>query len=147
MVYIPQGAQWYIAEIIEEICIEDDNRNVVHKNLLLIHADSPEAAYARCLEIGSQSESSYLNPDGKNVTSHFRGVSYLNVIHDDLEDGAELLYERRISVGEEEILKWVRPKEELDLFRDRDDAIDCPNYSSKDVLNDAIRLIEQEPKL
>jgi hypothetical protein len=144
MVYIPLEAKWYIAEIVEEIRVEGDERNVVHKNLVLIRADSPDQAYQRSLEIGQRSESTFQNPDGKSVTSHFRGLSYLNVISEALEDGTELLYERKIAIGEDEIRKWVRQRGELELFEDRKDVIDLPNYSSKDVVDDAIKLVDRE---
>jgi len=32
MAYIPTDAQWYVAEIVEQITVEGDSRNVVHKN-------------------------------------------------------------------------------------------------------------------
>ena len=40
MAYIPEDAKWYLADIVLEITIEDDPRNVVHTNLVLISADS-----------------------------------------------------------------------------------------------------------
>jgi hypothetical protein len=56
MAWIPPDARWYLAEIVEEFTFGDDSDNVVHTNLVLIEADSPENAYLRANEIGRQSE-------------------------------------------------------------------------------------------
>ena len=116
MGYIPPGARWYLAEIVEEFTIEDDSDNVVHTNMVLIEADSPENAYLRANEIGSQSETTYTNTDGKRVTVAFRGLRSLNVIHDELAHGTALIYSRRDGMTREELDQWVRTKEELGVF-------------------------------
>ena len=82
MAYVPSGAKWFIAEIIQEITIEQDPRNIVHKNLVLVRADAGSEAYDKAIELGVQSEVSYKNPDGKLVTISFRGLGELNVIYD-----------------------------------------------------------------
>ena len=146
MVYVPQGAEWYVAEIVEEIVVDGDPRNVVHRNLILVRADSPDDAYAKALEIGSQHESSYTNPDGRLVSTRFRGLSHLDVIHDALEHGAELMYERKASVPEEEISKWVLSKEQLPLFQDRGGKPNYPDYAAKDILEEAEKLIGSAPQ-
>jgi hypothetical protein len=141
MGFVPPNAEWYVAEIIEEIFVADNDQNVVHKNLVLVHANSPEGAYARALEIGRDGESTYQNPKGEVVTSRFRGLGYLDVLHDGLEDGAELLYQRRTGISEEEITGWIRSKEELPLFQDRVQVAD-PDNSSKDIVDEANKLSE-----
>lgn len=143
MGFVPPGAEWYVAELIEEIRVEGDDRNVVHKNLILIHARSPEAAYARALQIGEAGESTYQNPDGATVKSNFRGLGYLDVIHDGLEDGAELLYQKKVSVREEELAQWVHSKEDLTLFQKPVPRIADPDYSSRDIVDGAKKLIER----
>lgn len=55
----------------------------------MIHAKSPEDAYRRAIELGKQGESTYQNPAGRNVIK-FRGIKELDVVHDQLEHGAEL---------------------------------------------------------
>src|SRR5580658_4503571 len=90
MAYIPESAKWYLAEIVEQITVEGDPRNVVHTNLVLVRADSPDEAYQKAIELGTAGDASFENPDGKWVTFRFRGLHDLNVIYDELEDGAEL---------------------------------------------------------
>jgi hypothetical protein len=40
MGYIPTDAKWYLADIVMEITIQGDSRNVVHVNTTLVRADS-----------------------------------------------------------------------------------------------------------
>ena len=145
MAHIPADAQWYIAELIQEITVGGDARNVVHKNLVLIRADSAEEAYEKALSLGRESEDSYENPAGKQVRFKFRGLSGLNVIQDELVHGAELLYEQKIGVPEEEISKWVLSKEQLTAFRPSERG-DWPDYSSKEIMDDVKRIIENSQK-
>lgn len=117
MGYIPDNAEWFVAELVEELTVADDPRNIVWRNLTLIRAKLPEEAYQRALALGKEGDTEYLNPDGKLVTVRFRGISYLDVIHDGLEDGAELLYHSETDVPQERIEKLLRAKNELNAFR------------------------------
>ena len=73
MGFIPQGARWYIADVVLEHKIEDDPRNVVHINSLLVEATSPEEAYDKAMKLGQADETEYPNTAGKPVTVRFRG--------------------------------------------------------------------------
>jgi len=139
--YIPQHAQWYVAVLVLEIRVEGEGENVVHKNLILLRGDDPEDAYGRAHEIGKNSECSYRNPHGRLVQIRFRGLNDLNVVYDKLEDGAELKYEELIGVPEEEVQALLRAKHDLPVFRPMTRS-KGPDYSSEEVLQDAIRLIE-----
>jgi hypothetical protein len=146
MAFIPEQARWYIADVVLEHAIEDDPRNVVHINILLVEASSPEDAFAQALELGRSHEMEYLNTDGKQVTVRFRGLRALNVIHDELEHGAELLYEEEVGVPESRIRGWVREKSELNVFRpSEEEDTDRPNYMPASVWQDVLdRLAKQE---
>jgi hypothetical protein len=142
MTYVPSGAKWYWAEVIVEINVEDDPRNVVHRNLVLVQADSPMGAYERATEIGKRYESSDLNPSGKIVRITFRGLGGLDVIHDKMEHGAEILYSESISVSESQINQWVRQKNQLDIFRE-DEADNKPDYSSKEIGEEVHKILDR----
>jgi hypothetical protein len=135
MAFIPKGAEWYIAEIVEEIRVDDDPRNVVLRNLTLIRADSPTEAYEKALRIGKKGEVEYDNPEAKRVRVSFRGISHLDVIPDKLEDGAELSFQSQHGVSQEEIAGILCPKEELDIFR-KIRKLDGPDFTSADVLQE-----------
>ena len=143
MGYIPKDAKWYLADIVLEITIEGDPRNVVHTNLVLIRASSPEEAYQKAVELGTANEQSWDNIDGKDVTTRFRGLRDLNVILGELEHGTELSYGERIGLDESAIQKWVTPKEGLGVFLPIE-ASTGPDYRSRDIVE---RIYEEFPNL
>ena len=143
MGYIPKDAKWYLADIVEEITIEGDSGNVVHTNLILIRADSPEEAYQKAIELGTSSDQSYENADGKRVTFRFRGLRDLNVIHGELEHGIELIYGENLDMDESAILHRVTAKEELGVFKPIVPSTG-PDYRSKDIVE---KMYEQFPDL
>lgn len=120
MAFIPKDARWYLADVVLEHIVQGDPRNVVHINTLLIEADSPERAYKKALALRREAERVYENSDGKKVRCVFRGLRELNVIHEPLEHGSELTYEKHVAVPQGELSGWVSPKKSLAVFRERD---------------------------
>src|SRR5271156_3337032 len=108
MGYIPEGAKWYIADIIQEFKIEGEQDNVVHIDTTLVRADSPDEAFERALALGREGEDSYKNPSGRLVTVRFRGLWDLNVVDGELEHGTELLFDRKEGLSEMEMRQLVR---------------------------------------
>src|SRR5205085_2500429 len=119
---------WYLADVVLEVSIEDDPRNVVHVNTILIEGDSPETAYLKAMEMGGASEQEYLNTADKIVRIVFRGLRELSLIHDELQDGAELTYRESVDVPVEQLRQWVLPKEQLRAFAPDKDRSGSPNY-------------------
>ena len=143
MAYIPSDTEWYIAEIVLEIQVEGDPRNVVHRNLTLIRAHTPEQALEKASDVGKQSETGYRNRSGQSVTIRFRGLSSLNVIHEKLEHGAELRYIESVSIQEKEIAELVKPKLELEVFRDLTPC-EGPDYGSEEITRQALELMARD---
>ncbi len=133
MTFIPKDAKWYLAWIVIEITVEGDLRNVVHTNLQLVRADSPDEAYEKAIALGKESELSYENPEGRAVTIRFRGLHTLCVIYEELEHGAELTYDEKIGVPEEDIQRLLTSKGQLAVFHITYDA-NKPNYASREVV-------------
>jgi hypothetical protein len=131
--YIPKGARWYIAGLVLEHIIEGDPRNVVQVNTHLIEADAPDMAYRKANDLGKASEMEFANTDGKRVRVIFRGLRDLDVIHDDLEDGAELFYEEKVGIPDDDLRQWVKPKDELNVFAPKSDKSGGPNYLPETV--------------
>ena len=142
MGHIPSNAEWYIAELVMEIVVNGSQLNALHRNLTLIRADSPQAAYDKALQIGKKGETEYFNPKNQLVNIRFRGISKLDVVYEPLEDGSELGFEEEIGISEAEIQKLIQPKEKLDAFtaaspgRERE-----PDYRSKAVVKEATRML------
>ncbi len=136
MGYVPKDVEWFVAEIVIEIRVEGDTRNVVHNNFTLVKANSPETAYEKALALGRAQENDYLNPAGKKVRFRFRGLRDLHCIDDPLEHGGEVLFEEKIAVPEEEIEKMLTPKEKLGVFQPWAPPRrgSKPDYAAKDII-------------
>jgi hypothetical protein len=141
MGYVPNDVKWFIAEIVEEITVEGDPRNVVHVNYNLIRADSPEEAYNKALELGRGGETQYENSEGKQVSVRFRGLRNLRVVYDELEHGAELMFEESIGMSSLDLQKMLKPKEELETFIpwQPPDFSKQPDYGSKEIIEEVER--------
>ena len=134
MAFIPNDAQWYLAELVLESSVQDDSRNVVHVNIHLVRADSQFEAYDKAVKLGRESEQEYINTDGLPVRIRFRGLRDLNVIHDSLEDGAELTFEKSVAVPQAKLESWLTPKDQLGIFRDTETKHDLPNLMPESVM-------------
>jgi hypothetical protein len=117
MPFIPEDAKWYLADIVLEITVEGEDGNIVHINLTLIRADSPEEAYDRAIQVGKESEFTDKNLQGQTIKTTFRGLRNLHVIYEELEDGSEILYEEHLNISREQLNIFIRPKHELSVFR------------------------------
>jgi|SRR5271167_3592861 hypothetical protein len=142
MAHIPSGAVWYVGEIVVEISVEGETSSIMHKNLTLIRADSADEAYQKALRLGHESEITYPNPAGKQVHIEFRGLSDLNVIHGELEDGTELLFEEKVGMSKEEIQKSARSKEQLNVFRPITPT-QGPSYSAGEIMREVERILRR----
>ena len=147
MAYIPPDAQWYIADLVEEIRVEDDPRTVIHVNTVLVRADSPDEAHERATALGQQhSLPSHENPDGKRVTTRFRGLAQLNVIHEPLEHGAELTFREVVtSTASSAIRGLVRRRDRLAVFSKTARTRNRPDYSSREIMDAARALVRKGP--
>jgi hypothetical protein len=134
MAYIPKDARWYLADLVMECIVKGDPRNVVHVNRHLIEARSPEQAYRKALLLGRKSEQRFTNTDGRNVRFVFRGLRNLDVIHEALEDGAELAYEELTDLPAAELAKCLRSKNQLAVFSRRRVKRNIPNYMPRSVM-------------
>jgi hypothetical protein len=58
MAYIPEDAEWFLADLVVEFIIgdEDEEDRVVHINIVLVAANSAEEAYEKALELGKDYE-------------------------------------------------------------------------------------------
>lgn len=135
MGFVAKDAEWYLAEIVQELTVADDPRNVVWRNLTLVHANSPDDAYEQALHLGRSGDTEYQNPSGKLVTIRFRGLSFLDVIHDPLERGAELMFQSNVGIASDDLQKLLLSKEQLPLFRPNTRP-DSPDVASGEIVQE-----------
>ena len=135
MAYVPVDSEWFLAQLVQEIRVAGSKRNIVHINYVVIHAGSPRSAYVRAISIGKRSANSYLNEMGKRVTIRFRGLRELDVIHDPLEDGCEIMYREKLGVTRQGIRKLVRPRRKLEVFLPIRVRPGRPNFMPKRIMD------------
>jgi hypothetical protein len=139
MAYIPKDAQWFLALHVEEIRVQGHKRNIVHINYVLIQANTPKDAYRKAVELGKRGNAKYKNPRGKLVTIRFLGLRDLDVIHDPLEHGCEVMFAERLGVTKVGLRKLVRKKHELEAFLPIRNRPGRPDYASKKVMDEVAR--------
>jgi hypothetical protein len=114
--YVPQNMEWFLAEMIQEIRVGNDDNLTVWVNTILIKASSLEEAYSKSNEHGLVYNSTYTNTDGEEVVTRFRGLRNLLLIYEPLEDGSEIMWEEYEDQTEQDIEELVTPKEQLGVF-------------------------------
>ena len=96
MPYSSQTAdRWYIAELTEEVTLEGDPQNLVHKKTRVIFADSPQDAYEKALSMITEHEISYINEHHKAIRTRFWGLRELNLSNEDMDRAGMLPEDRR----------------------------------------------------
>jgi hypothetical protein len=123
--WVPIDIEWFLAEPVQEFTFSNGDHPLVWVNTILVEAHSLDEGYEKAIELGSQYNDTYQNSDGVEVTTRFRGLRNLFLIHDKLEHGAEVLYEEFDSISEEEIAGMLKTKEKLAVFREAE--VDRPN--------------------
>jgi hypothetical protein len=118
MAFIPKGAFWFIADVVEELHVAGRKRQTVYINTFLIKASSPEDAYTKSLKIGREANTSYKNMYGEMVNCRFRGLLNLNVIHEKLGHGCEFFYRSKPRLTLKGIRRLITKKNELGVFAD-----------------------------
>jgi len=117
MAFIPPDAEWYVADLVEEIHVAGRKRQTIYVNTVLIKADSPEAAFKKALRIGKSGNTKYKNTYGEQVSCRFHGLRELNVVHEPIEDGCELFFRSKPNMTPEGIERMVSKKSDLAVFR------------------------------
>jgi hypothetical protein len=123
-----KNKNWFIVEIIEK-CepVNHDENNDLRRvttwgNHILIKADSVEKAFDKAVKIGKEGEYKFTNTDNLEMEWKFVGIGELLPIHEDIEDGAELMWNNygfisnrrtmKMSYEKSEILELLKPKKE-----------------------------------
>jgi hypothetical protein len=127
--YIPADATWYVATLVVHITVGRNPTSVLHRNTVLVKAHAPEEAYRLAVVLGRKNNRRWRNSAGELVRIRFLGLEELNVVHDELEHGAELFYNERLLRPRQRPESWVRPKRVLAVFTPRTPS-KGPDYMS-----------------
>ncbi len=124
MGFMPEDAEWFLANIVTSIVVEGNEPYEIEVALVLINAKSAEEAYLNAVRLGRERELDYLNTDYKTVSVKYLGLKDLSVIHDRLENGAELAFERIAVAPGIQPPDLVSRKEDLGVFRPYSNGVD-----------------------
>ena len=107
--------RWYIAELTEEVTLEGDPKNLVHKKTRVIFADSPQDAYEKALSMITEHEISYINEHHKAIRTRFWGLRELNLSNEDM-DRAGMLPEDRAGIARRRNSTGLSPEQQFALL-------------------------------
>jgi Domain of unknown function (DUF4288) len=112
----PEAApRWYIAELTEEVTLEGDPTNVVHKKTRVIFADTPQDAYEKALTMITEHEIGYINEHHKAIRTRFWGLRELSLTNEDM-DRAGMLPESRIGAARRRNSTGLSPEQQFALL-------------------------------
>lgn len=79
----PDAARWYIAELVEELILDGNVRNVIHRKTRVIFADSQEDAYEKALSLSQEHEVTYLNQTHNSPQTRYWSLNELNLLQEE----------------------------------------------------------------
>jgi hypothetical protein len=109
------GDRWYVAELTEEVTLEGDPKNLVHKKTRVIFADSPQDAYEKALSMITEHEINYINEYHKTIRTRFWGLRELKLSNEDM-DRAGMLPEDRIGNARRRNSTGLSPEQQFALL-------------------------------
>jgi hypothetical protein len=116
MPYSAQAAdRWYIAELTEEVTLEGDPQNLVHKKTRVIFADSPQDAYQKALAMITEHEVGYINQHHKTIRTRFWGLRELDLSNEDM-DRAGMLPKDRMGIARRRNSTGLSPEQQFALL-------------------------------
>src|SRR5487761_464978 len=101
--------EWYIAELITEVTVEDDSRNLVEHDFYLIKARSANDAYKKSLDYGIKiTPTPHRNPKGKIVAYRFVGIRELYPMDEKPVDKELLFYNTELNVSKQKLKSIIK---------------------------------------
>ena len=139
MAHQPRKMRWFVADLVIEITVEGDVRNVVHVNTVLVRARDLQHAYQRSLKLGrSQAWEPYLNPAGRKVSTRFVGLGFLGDVWGPLKHGVELVYAEHVGVPKATLARMVRSKKDLLTPPEKRKHRKRPDYANGEIAHDYV---------
>jgi hypothetical protein len=116
---IINNGDWFLVEIIEIYEPVDSNkmqelrRVTAYGNYHLINAATPSRAYEKAVKIGKHSNYKFTNSDKIKMKSKFLGIGDLLPICENIQDGAEIMWNNYGFISARSSEKKVRTKKDL----------------------------------
>lgn len=117
---------WWIASYVERAAWDDDpnpapnSRCLAWENTIILQAPDRDAAYEKAIQLATGGGHSQFESGRNNRKGHFvfEGLTSLLAIHDELTDGAEVLWQEHRNRTVQKVRSWVKQKHELESFDD-----------------------------
>lgn len=81
----PEVSRWYVAELTEEVTLEEDPLHVIHRKTRVIFADSAEDAYQKALNMIREQEVSRQSESNRGIRTRFWELRELIFSNEDRE--------------------------------------------------------------
>ena len=96
MTFVQPGWNWYVAQLVVESRVEHMREPIILIESVLLHAESPGAAYVKAESLCASGEHVYRNKAGQKVTQQHVGIHDLDNLqteqpHDGLVLGVRLV--------------------------------------------------------
>jgi hypothetical protein len=98
--------------------LSKNSRCFVWENTRLIRATNRDQAYKKALKLGAEGHPSQTN----RGEWRFAGISMLLPVYEKIEDGSEILWDKRGLMTVKQIKKLVKSKQKLLVFNDNENA-------------------------
>jgi hypothetical protein len=115
---------WWIGSYIEQAIWDDDltpapnKRCLAWENTIIFKASDREAAYKKVIQL-TKVRPTFTSEDGKRKGHwEFLGLTDLLPIHEQIEDGAEILWKEHRNKTVQNVRSRVKKKGELKVFQD-----------------------------
>ena len=117
MTLVYPGWSWYVAQLVIESHVEGRNDSIVLIESVLVHAESPDGAYAKAESLCASSEHIYRNRLGQRASQRYVGIHDLDSLQaEQPEDGLVLQVRVAGSTYERDVSSLVRARAQLTLF-------------------------------
>lgn len=123
-----ENKNWFLVEIIEKCepvihnAHQDLRRVTTWGNHILIKANSAGSAFDKAEKIGKEGEYKFLNTDNQEMQWIFVGIGELLPICENIEDGAELMWNDYGFISNRRTMRMAYEKSEiLDLLKIKKD--------------------------
>ena len=113
MTLIPSGFNWYVAQLVAESIVEEQDKPIASIETFLLHADSADSAHMKAQAICTGSPHGYRNKAGYAVLQRYVGIHDLDCLQTDrLIDGDQIA----VRVIESPATEAIRARSELLVF-------------------------------
>lgn len=116
---------WWIASYLERFEFDDEDRTnakrrcTAWENTIILKAKDRDAAYRKAEKRGRLADGNeFSTPNGRKGVLRYEGLTGLLPIYEELEDGAEILWNEHRNRSVRKVKSLVKQKHELAVFDD-----------------------------